>query len=105
MLLGRWGWGGRSAPRPPNGGPRPGSAPRIESKLFDKVDAAVKVWVGGSNAIETSKWSTQEWLRFLRRMPATLGNAGMQRMDSAFHFTKSGNDEILAQWLLMAVKF
>jgi len=83
----------------------PGSAPRIQSKLFDKVDAAVKVWMGGSNAIETSKWSTQEWLRFLRRMPATVGNAAMQRMDAAFHFTKSGNDEILAQWLLMAVKF
>jgi leukotriene A-4 hydrolase/aminopeptidase len=82
----------------------PASAPRIHSKLFDAVDAASKAWIAGSNDIGASKWSTQEWLRFLRRMPTDLGVAGMQRIDSAYHLTQSGNDEILAQWLLMSVK-
>ena len=86
----------------------PPTAPRIQSKLFDKVDHAAKSWAEGSNdeaAAASPKWSTQEWLRFLRQMPPTLGTAGMQRIDTAFHLTKSGNDEILADWLLMAVKF
>jgi leukotriene-A4 hydrolase len=83
----------------------PASAPRIHSKLFDKVDEAAKAWIAGSSDIETAKWSTQEWLRFLRQMPPTLGGQGMERIDGAYHLTKSGNDEILAQWLLMAVKF
>ena len=83
----------------------PASAPKVHSKLFDKVDEAAKAWAAGSRDIDTSKWSTQEWLRFLRRMPGNLGAAGMQTIDAAFHLTKSGNDEILAQWLLMAVKF
>jgi leukotriene-A4 hydrolase len=82
----------------------PASAPKVHSKLFDRVDEAAKVWNGGSDNIATKSWSTQEWLRFLREMPASLGSAGMQRIDTAFHLTKSGNDEILAQWLLMAVK-
>ena len=28
----------------------------------------------------------------------------MRRLDSAWHLTASGNDEILSQWLLMAVR-
>jgi leukotriene-A4 hydrolase len=83
----------------------PSGAPKVHSKLFDKVDEAAKAWSGGKGDIETKAWSTQEWLRFLRRMPSTLGAAGMQRIDGAFHLTKSGNDEILGDWLLMAVKF
>jgi leukotriene-A4 hydrolase len=83
----------------------PAGAPRVHSKLFDKVDEAAKAWTGGASDISTSSWSTQEWLRFLRQMPADLGAAGMQRIDSAYHLTRSHNDEILAQWLLMAVKF
>jgi leukotriene-A4 hydrolase len=83
----------------------PASAPRVHSKLFDKVDQVAKAWIGGANDIATSGWSTQEWQRFLQRMPPDLGAAGMQRIDAAFHLTKSGNDEIQADWLLMAVKF
>ena len=41
----------------------------------------------------------------MRRMPENLGAAGMQRIDTPYHLTQSGNDEILAQWLLMAAKF
>jgi leukotriene-A4 hydrolase len=86
----------------------PSSAPRIHSNLFDKVDAAAKAWIAGTSDIDTltesSKWSTQERLRFLRQMPQNLGVPGMTRIDNAYHVTQSGNDEILAQWLLMAVK-
>jgi leukotriene A-4 hydrolase/aminopeptidase len=80
----------------------PASAPRVRSKLFETVDAAVKIWLGGSNDIQSGSWCTQEWLRFLHQMPATIDSAAMKRIDDAFHLTKSGNDEILAEWLLMA---
>jgi leukotriene A-4 hydrolase/aminopeptidase len=83
----------------------PASAPRVHSKLFDKVDEAAKAWIAGSRDIATSQWTTQEWLRFLRQLPPNLGVSGMQRLDATFHFTRSGNDEILQQWLLMTVRF
>ena len=83
----------------------PASAPRVHSKLFDVVDAEAVKWNAGSKDIAVFPWSTQEWLRFLHQMPPSLGAAGMKRIDDEYHLTKSGNDEILAQWLLMAVKF
>ena len=49
---------------------------------------------------DTSRWSTQEWLHFLR-----LQNPpDMPRLDREFRPAQSGNSEILHQWLLMAVK-
>jgi leukotriene A-4 hydrolase/aminopeptidase len=88
-----------------NGPGLPVGAPRVHSVLFDKVDDAAKKWNAGSNDIPlAARWSTQEWLRFLNQMPANLGPVGMKRLDDRFHLTASGNDEILAQWLLMTVK-
>ncbi len=88
-----------------NGPGLPISAPRPHSLLFDKVDEAARKWLAGSDDMALSaQWSTQEWLRFLSRMPSNLGSAGMKRIDDKFHLTASGNDEILAEWLLMTVK-
>lgn len=84
----------------------PASAPRVRSVLFERVDEAAKKWNAGATTegMGTAEWSTQEWLRFLHEMPQGLGSAEMRRLDEAFHFTESGNDEILAEWLLMSVK-
>jgi leukotriene-A4 hydrolase len=45
-------------------------------------------------------WSTHQWLHFLR----TRHDPDMAQLDREYHFTGSGNAEILAQWLLMAVQ-
>ena len=49
---------------------------------------------------DTSGWSTQEWLHFLRCQDPP----DMTRLDREFRFSDSGNSEVLHQWLLMAVK-
>lgn len=49
-------------------------------------------------------WTTQEWLHWLRAMPETLPGAKMAELDRQWGFTKTGNSEIAAQWLLMAVR-
>jgi leukotriene-A4 hydrolase len=50
------------------------------------------------------EWTTHEWLHFLRALPLQLDAARMQELDSTYHLTRSGNDEILDQWLLMAIR-
>jgi aminopeptidase N len=50
------------------------------------------------------QWTTHEWLHFLRGLPLQLGSSRMQELDSTYHLTRSGNDEILDQWLLMAIR-
>ncbi|MBI5086767.1 MAG: M1 family metallopeptidase [Acidobacteria bacterium] len=52
----------------------------------------------------THAWSTQEWLHWLRAQPADLTPARMSEMDQRWDFTRSGNSEIAAQWLLMAIR-
>ena len=57
------------------------------------------------NKSTLAQWSTQEWLHFLRALPQKLDALRMRRLDSAWRLTESGcNDEILDQWLLMAIR-
>lgn len=81
----------------------PASAPQPASDALTKVEAAARQWMAGEK-IATAGWTTQEWLRFLTSLPPELPPAKMRALDQAFSFTKSGNSEILEQWLLMSVR-
>ena len=50
--------------------------------------------------VNTAGWSTHEWLHFLRAQK----HPDLARLEGEFHFTESGNSEILCQWLQMAVE-
>jgi leukotriene-A4 hydrolase len=77
----------------------PADAAEPHSDAFQRVEREAACWQGGE-AVETSGWSTQEWLHFLR----TLTEPDMARLDREFHFNESANSEIVHQWLLMAVR-
>ena len=81
----------------------PATAPVPLSQAFAAIDLQLTEWLAGKK-IETAGWSTQEWLHFLRGLPQQLDAARMNRLDSSYHITGSTNDEILDQWLLMAVR-
>jgi len=81
----------------------PASAPVPVSAAFHAVDAQRAAWLEGK-AIETAGWSTQEWLHFLRGLPLQLDVSHMRKLDASFDLTEATNDEILDQWLLMAVR-
>jgi leukotriene-A4 hydrolase len=83
----------------------PADAPVPDSALFTAVDAQLAAWRAGRppRELATTGWNTQQWLRFL----AGLGQPTVDRLqalDDAFAFTRSGNSEILAAWLVLAVK-
>jgi leukotriene-A4 hydrolase len=69
----------------------PEGAYEPRSDAFDRI--------GGEWPTDTAKWSTHEWLHFLR----TREKPDLARLDREFHLTQSGNSEIIAQWLQMAV--
>lgn len=81
----------------------PASAPVPHAEAFDEVDAAAKSWRAGQ-PIDTARWSTQEWLRFLHALPDSLPADEMARLDSQFQLTQSTNNEILDEWLLKAIR-
>jgi len=61
-------------------------------------DAFARIEAGDTS--DSSSWNTHQWLHFLR----TREDADMARLDHEYHFTESGNSEITAQWLLMAIQ-
>ncbi len=83
----------------------PANCPRVKPERFAKVDAARDAFLKSNTAsgIQTTGWSTNEWLHFLRKMPKPLDPNQMKELDNSFHFTQSGNSEIADLWYVMAV--
>lgn len=73
-----------------------------ESERFAAVDRALDAWRAGT--LPSQAWSTHEWLHFLRGLPEELTAEAMGRLDRAFGFTRSGNSELLAAWLELAIR-
>jgi hypothetical protein len=85
----------------------PASAPQPKSEAFAKVEAQAKSWLDSrlpASRLQTSDWSFQQWLHFLRSLPADLSPEKMRELDQTFRLTQSGNAEIAHQWLLMAIR-
>jgi leukotriene-A4 hydrolase len=84
----------------------PADAPVPTSDKFTKVDAQWAAYLGGTTAskLQTESWSSHEWLHFVRSIPADLSVEKMTALDKAFGFTKSGNSEVLCEWLVQSVR-
>jgi leukotriene-A4 hydrolase len=84
----------------------PGNAPVIHSVLLDQVDQQLATFAKGTPAaqLQVQGWTTNHWLHFLRNLPATIDKTRMADIDAAFHFSDTGNSEILDEWLLRALR-
>ncbi len=84
----------------------PADAIRVKSTRFEEVEkAALALKMGNQPTQEyTKNWSAHEWLHFVRLLPETMTPTQMTQLDKAFRFTESGNNELLAAWLLPAVR-
>ncbi len=79
----------------------PSNCPKINSERFKEVEAQVALFNAGTPAskLNTSNYQSNEWMHFLTLLPSSMDMAKMKDLDAAFHFTNSGNSEILALWL------
>ncbi|HEY2289617.1 MAG TPA: M1 family metallopeptidase [Thermoanaerobaculia bacterium] len=83
----------------------PSNAVRPRSEAFAAVDKAVQAFNAGTPAaqLSTTNWTTHHWVHFLQTLPDALDAQKMADLDAAFHFSQSGNAEILDAWLLKVV--
>jgi len=83
----------------------PPDAPRAQSKALAEVDRQIEKWKAGKDpaGLDTREWVTQQWLHFLEGIAESLDSASMAKLDEAFRFTQTGNDEILDVWLRIAI--
>jgi len=84
----------------------PDNCPMIVSERFQTVEKCLNDWVKGKSAREiiTDKWTTHEWLHFLRMLPDRISKERIKELEDTFHFTKSGNAEILCVWFQIAIR-
>jgi leukotriene-A4 hydrolase len=84
----------------------PENAPRVQSNAFEKVEHEVRAFEDGTAAarLKTASWSTHEWIHFLRHLPRSLTRDQMVQLDAAFHFSGTGNSEILHEWLMQSIQ-
>ena len=85
----------------------PENCPKVNSLRFKKVESSVATFLdGGAQELKiiSEKWSTHEWLHFLKLLPESLNENQMADLDIAFDLSNSGNSEILAVWFLQSIK-
>lgn len=83
----------------------PDNCPKVVSERFIAVEKQAAAFEKGqsSKTLVTKGWSSHEWLHFVRNLPTKLSLTQMTDLDQAFHFTQSGNSEVLSAWLLHVV--
>jgi hypothetical protein len=85
----------------------PANAPQTRSEAFVKVERQAALWLQGkvpASELDTQGWTTQQWIHFLSYLTPVPDVDKMRELDEAFGFTKSGNSEILGQWLLKVIR-
>ena len=86
---------------------RPGIPPnmaRPPANTFAEQDKAAAAFAGGAAAPQAwPKWTTDERLRFLNRLPHKLSKDRLGALQSAFGLNGTGNSEIRFAWLNLAV--
>jgi aminopeptidase N len=83
----------------------PSNSAQPHSDRFLKVEEQAKAFQSGTSAkqLQTKGWTSHEWIHFLQALPAEMNDKQMTELDSAFHFSQTGNAEILQEWLLHVI--
>jgi aminopeptidase N len=78
---------------------------QLHSKRFIEVSRAARSFKSAreTSTIGSQDWSTHAWLRFLNALSGATA-AQMEQLDRQFHFSATGNSEVLHQWLMMSVR-
>jgi hypothetical protein len=85
----------------------PTDAPNPSAEALAKVEERAKAFAAGTTkaaALPGKTWTAHEWMHFLTSVPPDLAREKMAALDAAFAVTKSGNSEVLFQWLILAVR-
>jgi hypothetical protein len=85
----------------------PGDAPNPTAAALARVEEQARAFAAGTTKaadLPARAWSAHEWVHFLTSVPRDVGKEKMAALDAAFGVTKSGNSEVLFQWLMLAVR-
>lgn len=84
----------------------PNDKPEITSTRLAKVDSVINSFQtsGLIDKTITDKWSSHEYLYFIRGLSDNLTTSQMESLKTNFDFAKSGNSELMAAWFEHVIK-
>jgi len=85
----------------------PAGAPVPQSDAFKVVDEVAKQWSerdAADTKSRTADWNSHQWIHFLRALPKQMDASRIAALEKTFAFSKSGNSEILFEWLSIGVR-
>lgn len=89
----------------------PSNCVRIDSPRFKEVETIADKFAAGKNIFKDkklkltrSKYVTQEWLAFIRRLPRDLDVNQMRLLDEHLNFKNCGNAEIMTEWYVLGIQ-
>ena len=90
----------------------PANCPIPVSDRFAKVEEVVEAWKNGGAIAELipqediflKKWSSHEWLHFIRLLPKQMTQEQMSELDTHIGLTNTGNSEMLAAWMVHVIR-
>lgn len=84
----------------------PRNAVEPKSAEFARVDALRARFESGADVatLDVAGFTTHHWLHLLRKLAPGTAPARLQALDAAYGLTKTGNSEILFEWLRIAIR-
>ena len=83
----------------------PQDIPTISAKRLDAVDSALLHFLNGEKLanIKFEKWSSHEYLYFIRGLSKEISQAKLDEIKRRFNFAECGNSELAAAWFEYAI--
>ncbi len=86
----------------------PANCVKITSQRFDDVKKMASKFTKGENIFANGKlkretYITQEWMAFIRELPAKTDPAKMRLLDDKLNFKGWGNSEIMCEWYILGI--
>jgi leukotriene-A4 hydrolase len=75
----------------------PAHAPRVKSARLAALDALRDSWLKGATptaAIDTKKWTANEWIKFMNDIDGKATAAQLKELDRAFGLARTSNNEV-----------
>ncbi|WP_235992238.1 M1 family metallopeptidase [Taishania pollutisoli] len=81
----------------------------ITSGRLEKVEKLAEDVANGKNSSKFKKYkrddlTTQEWMAFIRKLPADIDVKTLKMIDDQLGFKNCGNSEIMCEWYLLAIE-
>jgi hypothetical protein len=77
----------------------------VSNALTQTADAAARYAAGTVKPkdLGAGRWNPHQWRHFIRQLPPTIAPKQLASLDRTFALTRSGNAEILVEWLTVGI--